>query len=440
MENIDKLNINYSYKPNNCQELNPILELYRGKIYANILKSFIYNCTKELGTKIFSIKKSYPRTLTNLLSSWFFTLYSNYDFSGDPFFPNNYTNTEPLKHTLLDFSKYDSSIDNIDNKITIILENLIKDYESSLYILEEYKKSDYYYEKKDKYDITIEKSYHSRKKTNILFYRYHISYPFKLRDKHQENIINNILIPEYIYNKLKNKYNGPEDKLDVYIWIIIYRYQLLGSNNNQLGVLPDILKKMNNDFGLDFECFASAINSTSDNYCSIYYDVEKYFGSRGSFFNLIPKSGTFGFNPPYQKEVMDNGLARILFYLDEANNNNKELTFIITIPIWDKLGKKIMKYSYPEKNRLPKIEYDDFTSIDDIFNSEYFKAKLMVSKDKFTYLDHNFHLYKNVTIQHTYLLVLSTRKLNFQEINNNKREKLNGNKFTNTLFIIEYIK
>ena len=43
---------------------------------------------------------------------------------------------------------------------------------------------------------------------------------------------------------------------------------------------------MKTDFGLDFVCFASAINATSNNYCSIYYDVEKYFGSYGSFFNL----------------------------------------------------------------------------------------------------------------------------------------------------------
>ena len=92
MEVVEKENIKYSYKKNKDQELNPILELYRGKVYAFILKSFIFNCTENLGTKIFCIKKSYPRTITNLLSSWFFTLYSTYDFSEDPFFPNNYEN------------------------------------------------------------------------------------------------------------------------------------------------------------------------------------------------------------------------------------------------------------------------------------------------------------------------------------------------------------
>ena len=41
-------------------------------------------------------------------------------------------------------------------------------------------------------------------------------------------------------------------------------------------------------YGLNFECFCSAINSTFNNFCSIYYDLEVYFGSVGSFFNLNP--------------------------------------------------------------------------------------------------------------------------------------------------------
>lgn len=420
----NSLDIKYEYVNNNDSELNPILELYRGKIYANILKSFIYNCINYLGTEIFSIKKSYPRTITNLLSSWFFTLYSTYDFSEDPFFPNNYYKTEPLYKTLKDFVKYNNSIKSADELITIIIKNLKNDYKNALINFNNYKKSTYYKEKKFNFKILKKIVIHRRNNKPVVFYKFEIEYPFKIIDKRQENIINNILIPKYIYDKLKIKYIGPVNKIDEYIWIIIYRYQLLGSNNNQLGVLPEILKKMNKDFNLNFECFASAINSTSNNYCSIYNDVEKFFGSRGNFFNLKPINGTFGFNPPYQKEVMDKGIERILFYLNKADKNNNNLTFIITIPIWDKLGKKIMKYNYPEKSDKPTITYDEFTSINNILDSKFFKAKLMISKDNFTYLDHNFHLFKNVTIQHTYILVLSNVNINFQE-------KLNSYEFKN---------
>ena len=39
--------------------IEPILELYRGKIYCQIIKFFINIVTENLGTEIFCIKKSY---------------------------------------------------------------------------------------------------------------------------------------------------------------------------------------------------------------------------------------------------------------------------------------------------------------------------------------------------------------------------------------------
>ena len=408
-------NLKFVFKENKEQCFSPILELYRGKIYAFLLKSFMYNCIETLGTKIFSMKKSYPRTITNLLSSWFFTLYSNYNFEGDAFFPNNFYNTESLKETLLDFSKYDPNLTDVENKIDRILKELVEVYKKSLINLEDYKNSSYFKNFQGNYKITIEEIEQKREEDNIIFCKFKITFPFKLKDKRQENIINNILIPKYIYQKLKNRYSGPKDMENDYIWVIVYRYQLLGSNNNQLGVLPNILFKMSIDFGLNFECFASSINSTFENYCSVYYDVEKYFGSKGNFFNLKPIKGTYGFNPPYQKNIMDSGINKLISFLDEATKNKNDLNFIITIPIWDKIGKKIMKFTYPEKKNIPDIDYTEFDSIDEIINSKYFKIKLMIPKDKFTYLDHNFHLYKNVTIQHTYILVISNTNIDFKD-------------------------
>ena len=81
----------------NKNNIDPILELYRGKIYCQIIKMFIYIVIENLGTEIFSIKKSYPRTLTNLLSSWMFTLYAFGTNVNDPFFPDTFTDTLPFK-------------------------------------------------------------------------------------------------------------------------------------------------------------------------------------------------------------------------------------------------------------------------------------------------------------------------------------------------------
>ena len=129
----------------NKNNIDPILELYRGKIYCQIIKMFIYIVIENLGTEIFSIKKSYPRTLTNLLSSWMFTLYAFGTNVNDPFFPDTFTDTLPLKITLLDFCKYDNSKNkNYNEIINTILTKFIEYIYVQIDIFEKYKISPFY--------------------------------------------------------------------------------------------------------------------------------------------------------------------------------------------------------------------------------------------------------------------------------------------------------
>ena len=386
----------FKLKINNqkTSELEPLLELYKGKLFCYIIKSFINNCINQFGSKIFSIKKSSIRTLTNLLSSWIFSLYIDYDFSDDYLLPTNYTNITTLKETLIDLCKFDTNITNVDEKIDNVLTNLINIYEIQLNLFTNYQNSELFKNTKNKYKIN--------KKNKNNFYKFDICVEFDIKNKRLINILNNLLIPIEIYDKLSKCYSGPKDKMDNYIWAILFRYQLLGSNNHQLAVLSEVMNKMNNDYHLNFECFASVINNTFNHYCSIYYDLEQYFGSVGSFFNIIPLKGTFGFNPPYQKDVINKGINKLFYFLD---NTSEELTFIITIPIWDTYGQLLM-------NNTPNINYGDFEIIKEIKESKYFRGLRMISKEKFTYIDHNFGLYKNKTIQDTYVIILSTKSIN----------------------------
>ena len=48
---IERDDTKYLYSPNNINELNPILELYRGKMYISLLKLFIHVCIEQLGKK-----------------------------------------------------------------------------------------------------------------------------------------------------------------------------------------------------------------------------------------------------------------------------------------------------------------------------------------------------------------------------------------------------
>ena len=54
-------------------------------------------------------------------------------------------------------------------------------------------------------------------------------------------------------------------------------------------------------FNIAHECFASPLNVslTSSSFNSLFYDVDKHFGSQGSFFTSSPLTGTYEVNPPF---------------------------------------------------------------------------------------------------------------------------------------------
>jgi hypothetical protein len=332
-------------------------------------------------------------------------MYSKYDFSGDYFFPSNYDDKTYLISTIKDYSSTDKSITNFNSRIKNVIDSIDNVYSNILDDLKQFNNINYFselnktiYEKIINYKISF-------------FYKYNIK--TDIVNKKLMNIINNIIVSKNTFDKMKNNYTGPINKLDEYIWVILFRYQLLGSNNNQLSILPSIFKKMILDFNALHELFASSINSNLNTYCSIYYDIEKYFGSKGSFFHLIPLKGTYICNPPYQKHLIENTINKLLEFLSYSY----ELCFIITIPIWDIEGKKIMENNnMPNNNNI--IEYDDFYIINKIKKSIYFKGLRMISKNDFTYYDHNFNLYKNSTIQNTYVIVLSNFDNNYIDILN----------------------
>jgi len=410
LDNIKLLTIKYK-----TQNLEPLIELYRGKLYSKLIKFFINDCVEQLGYEIFSIKKSYSRTITNLLSSWIFSLYiDNVQDNTEFFFPSNYEKTSSLKDTLNDFCKYKTNIINKNEKIDIIINRLIDNYRKNLELLTFYKSSSQFLNNKNNYKI--KKNLISIKKNDSYsnYYKFDIFIEYQIKDKKIDNILKNIILPNKIYNKLVLNYTGPKNKIDEYLWSILFRYQLLSSNNHQLGVLPKILSQMNQDYNLNFECFASSINATFKNYCSIYYDLEKYFGSIGSFFNIIPIKGTFGINPPYQKDIINSTINKLFKFL---NDSKDFLTFIITIPIWDLDGKKFMKDNFNNELEKQNIDYGEFQIINDVKHSIFFKGLRMIEKEKFTYIDHNYELYKNKTIQNTYVIILSNQNINFELVN-----------------------
>ena len=60
-----------------------------------------------------------------------------------------------------------------------------------------------------------------------------------------------------------------------------------------------------------------------------------------------------------------------------------DLTFIITIPIWDIEGKKAMKELYNNELEKQNIDYGEFEIINSVKNSKYFN----LDKSKFNFIN-----------------------------------------------------
>ena len=405
-------NIELFYSNYITLEPNPILELYRCKLFLNIQQIFITKMLKKLGKNIFSLKKNYIRTLKNILSSWIFVQCSKLKNMEVQLFPTHDLSFENIKTTLNDFLKItiksqEKRTELIDDVLTYInLEKLFKE-RKKLFI--NYTNSTYYNTIKNKYKIIKQIVNITTNNKIIKYIKYTIKLPFIINEYKLSYIIDNILIPKDIWLKLKNNFNAQHLNLNDVIWCVLLRYKCLSSHNHQLAVSPIIMNKMNNDMDLAFECFASSINNTFTNYCSIFYDLEKWFGSLGSFFGIFPIKGTYGFNPPYEKIIIERGVNNILKALQIAKKNNNKLTFILTLPIWDKKGKTLMNNFSCNKN---VIDYGEFSIINKIKSCIYFVGLKMVKKDQFSYLDYNNQYYKDKTIQNTYIILLSSKPKN----------------------------
>ena len=214
-----------------------------------------------------------------------------------------------------------------------------------------------------------------------------------------------------VYNRLYNKFNLfsiNKNNPDEYIFGLMLRYTYLDSKNQQLAI-PENVKLLFLNIGVEFELFGSAINAINKYYCSLYYDIEQYFGSQGNFFDIKLKQGIYWCNPPYVNKTMKDAAIKIINHLKKCKN----IAFIITIPIWDKYTQdninhnkisKIMK-NYNMYNKQSKfIDYDIYYLL-----HPYIKSELLIPKNIMPFT--NYRLNKIIYPVDTYMLLLYSDKL-----------------------------
>ncbi len=85
-----------------------------------------------------------------------------------------------------------------------------------------------------------------------------------------------------------------------------------------------------------------------------------------------------------------------------------------------------MKSHYANELEKQNIDYGDFPIVNNVRDSVFFKGLRMIPKEKFTYVDHNFELYKNKTIQNTYVIILSNSNNDLSNLNSYDFETFPG--------------
>lgn len=186
-------------------------------------------------------------------------------------------------------------------------------------------------------------------------------------------------------------FNMAHDKhVDAYIMTMLLRYECMVPSGQQWGFSEAMYRNLRNNYGINIECFGSPKNSQmvligqktkigSANrgnlgkemtkygaiehrpdgstvsydcyFCSLYPDVDHYFGSIGSFFDLdlldfakVFKCHNIGgmVGPPYIMDIMDKCVTKMHKEIDrlKANSPGKlRYRFVYNMPAWeDTLG------------------------------------------------------------------------------------------------------
>jgi hypothetical protein len=398
-------------------EIHPLIELKRENILRKIKHKFFLIFSKYAEFAGYSSKpnKSLIDITNDLLSRFIMSLLSKNN-TDDPIIPTKIESydilEDELKTMIFKNHKYDEKGGN--KILKKIMEKYKKHLGKMFYTgyteLLKYYKSEFYNKLKHNKRIDIIKNHNEI----ALYYD-----------------DNPIFIKERLLNKILNRLVIDVDDKYVYIWCLCKRYIMLSSYNNQLAVNSGTMKQISSKFNIHFELFGSVFNTANKSYCSLFYDIEKIFGSYGSFFDIQIISGNFSANPPF-----DNKIIHDMAYLMEhfLKQSDKHIFFLIWIPIWDlddkftfvfkqcthdnrtleELNKKFADIHGKEKLKIP-FEYYGYNMIK---KSSYYKHIRKVCMKDIAYV--NYINYKYKYVANTYVIGFSNNKINKHAIDNLK--------------------
>ena len=380
-------NYELEYKVYSCEinKLHPMIEIKRFEILNNIKNKLYQLLTLNIDTNNIRDNTKNLKQLSNeFIIRFIFLGISENKNKIDPLFPSNFKNYVQIRKDINNLIIKD------DNQIITerILEQLNLQNLFNKAALEMKK-----FVKKSKFQKPVF-NINSYFKNNIEYKKIWFGESF-------------IILNSIIEKKLKEKFIGSNKYLDNIIWCLVFRYFTINDNNQLILNVHNDLDVYYNNY---IELFASSINSYKL-FCSLFYDIEKYFKTFGNFFNIKILKGFYKANMPYDEEIMKKTCKRIITMLKKST---QPLACLICMPVWDFEGKKKIN---------PKIEnfnYGKYEALDILEQSGLITYKKILSKNQINYLSIN--NMKKIPASNTYIIVVENK---FSNINLNDLNRFN---------------
>ncbi|KAI3386796.1 hypothetical protein SNEBB_008990 [Seison nebaliae] len=208
----------------------------------------------------------------------------------------------------------------------------------------------------------------------MVFHRYTVEF----NEKEQIYLISygqdnseKITLSPYLYHKLEflytTKMNNILDKNMFHdrLVCLCQRYRTLTCNDELLKITSEndprmpsrkvqqLLKKR---FGVNCELFASPFSTITGNYCSIFPDVDGYFGSFGTIQDFLPQSCSVLIRPEILRTFDGVAYERIKELLKKSNERNDVLFCFLSKNDYS------IRYSFPGAKRIRLIDNDNIIS------------------------------------------------------------------------------
>jgi hypothetical protein len=203
-------------------------------------------------------------------------------------------------------------------------------------------------------------------------------------------------LTEFHEERLKELYNGPNDKFQWARNLIISAYEFIGFYAG--AIPPELFEKYN-----VFELFGNPFNTYYD-YCSPLQFEKEYFSSKGSFFDFQPFSDVvYLANPSYNDSFMNRMADKLLQMLDSTKN----IEILVFIPVYDRKTQKTLRY-----RRITDKPYEAY---DKLYESKYKVSDNILRTEKYQMWNYDEERFISFPLP-LHLLVLKNSKSNLIDI------------------------